>query len=429
MLDCVYLILLVLLSPWLALKAWTSGKYRRGWSAKLLGRHDLPPATTAGPTVWLHGVSVGEIHLLRGLVAALRRRHPDWRLVLSTTTDTGYDEAKKIFADLPVVFWPLDFSWAVRRTFDAIGPDLVVLAESELWPNFLRIARRRGVPVVVVNARMSPRSAGRFLKLGRLVRPLFAGVDVFAAQTDEYAEHYRRLGAPRVVVTGSVKYDGAPADRESPKTRELRRLFGIADDELVWVAGSTQPPEETVVLDIARRLRIKRPTLRLIIVPRQKDRFDEVADLCERSGLPSARRSRLEGPTTAPVIVVDTIGELGAVWGLADVAFVGGSLEGTRGGQNMIEPAAYGAAVTFGRRTWNFKETVRNLLDRDAAIQVDDAVHLERVTDLLLADADLRSRLGAAARAFVRSQQGATERTLDLIDEMIGRGRSASRAA
>ena len=428
MLDCVYLLLLVLLSPWLALKAWTTGKYRRGWAGKLLGRHDLPPAG-AGPTVWLHGVSVGEIHLLRGLVPALRRRHPTWRLVISTTTDTGFDEAKKIFADLPVLFWPFDFSWAVRRTFDAVKPDLVVLAESELWPNFLRTAKRRGVPVVVVNARMSPRSAARFLKLRRLVRPLFAGVDVFAAQTDEYAEHYRRLCAPRVVVTGSVKYDGAPGDRQAPKTRELRRLFGIADDDLVWVAGSTQPPEEAVCLDIFRRLRTRHPTLRLIVVPRQKDRFDEVADLCERSGMPTARRSRLDGPTDAAVIVVDTIGELGSVWGLADIAFVGGSLEGTRGGQNMIEPAAYGAAVTFGRCTWNFKDTVRNLLDRDAAIQVDDAVHLERVTEMLASDADLRARLGAAARAFVRSQQGATERTLDLLDEVMAQRRPAMRAA
>ena len=432
MLDCVYILVLLLLSPWLAYRMW-SGKLRRGWSAKLLGRHELPTATSTAtsnvPTVWLHGVSVGEIHLLRGLVAALRRRHPNWRLVISTTTDTGHDEAKKIFADLPVTLWPFDFSWAVGRTFDAIDPDLVVLAESELWPNFLRIAKRRGVPVVVVNARMSPRSAARFLKLGRLVRPLFAGVDVFAAQTEEYAIHYNQLGAPHVVVTGSVKYDGAPGDRESPKTRELRRLFGIADHDLVWVAGSTQPPEETVCLDIFRRLRTKHPNLRLIVVPRQKDRFDEVAEQCERSGMSFARRSRLETPTEAQVIVVDTIGELGAVWGLADVAFVGGSLEGTRGGQNMIEPAAYGAAVTFGRCTWNFKETVRNLLDRDAAIEVRDATHLESVTAMLLEDADLRARLGEAARAFVRSQQGATERTLDVLDEVLTRRRPASRAA
>ena len=429
MLDCVYVLLLVLLSPWLAFKAWTTGKYRRGWAAKLLGRHDLPASATDGPTVWLHGVSVGEIHLLRGLVPALRHRHPNWRLVVSTTTDTGFDEARKIFADLPVIFWPFDFSWAVRRTFDAVKPDLVVLAESELWPNFLRIAKRRGVPVAVVNARMSPRSAARFLRLGPLVRPLFAGATVFAAQTDEYAEHYRRLIAPRVVVTGSVKYDGAQTDRESPKTRELRRLFGIADDDLVWVAGSTQPPEESVCLDIAKRLREKHPKLRLLVVPRQKDRFDEVAELCERSGLSTARRSRLARPTDAAIVVVDTIGELGAVWGLADVAFVGGSLEGTRGGQNMIEPAAYGAAVTFGRCTWNFKDTVRNLLDRDAAIQVDDAAHLEQVTAMLLEDADLRSRLGAAARAFVRSQQGATERTLDVLDEVMAQRRSTTRAA
>jgi 3-deoxy-D-manno-octulosonic-acid transferase len=257
---------------------------------------------------------------------------------------------------------------------------------------------------------------------------MFASVDVFAAQTDEYAEHYRRLGARRVVVTGSVKYDGAVGDRLAPKTQDLRRLFRIADDELIWVAGSTQTPEEEICLDIHRRAVSRHPKLRLIVVPRQKDRFDEVANLLERSGVRFARRSRIDAPTDAPVILVDTIGELGALWGLADLAFVGGSLDGKRGGQNMIEPAAYGAAVVFGPHTWNFKETVTRLLERSAALQIADAAQLEATVDRLLDDASLRQRLGDAARSFVRSQQGATDRTLELLASLL-RNESASRAA
>jgi 3-deoxy-D-manno-octulosonic-acid transferase len=427
-LDVVYLALLAILSPWLAYKSWATGKYRRGLAAKFFGHIHHPSLPTTGPIVWFHGVSVGEIHLLRQVIAACRKRHPDWRLVISTTTDTGFDEATRIFADLPVIYWPLDFSWAVARALDTVRPDLVVIAESELWPNFLRAARRRRIPVAVINGRMSPRSAARFAKLSWLTRPMFASVDVFAAQTDEYAEHYRCLGARRVVVTGSVKYDGAAGDRLAPKTQELRLLFRIADDALIWVAGSTQTPEEEICLDLYRRALAKHPKLRLILVPRQKDRFDEVANLLERSGVPFARRSRIDAPIDAPVILVDTIGELGAIWGLADLAFVGGSLDGKRGGQNMIEPAAYGAAVVFGPHTWNFKETVKRLLEKSAAIQVADAAELEATVDRLLSDAPLRGRLGNAARSFVRSQQGATERTLDVLAGLL-RSESASRAA
>ncbi len=444
LLNLLYLALLTALSPWLLYKAATTGKYRRGMATKFLGSADHPLLSKSwpGPTVWLHGVSVGEIHLLRHVVAACQKRHPEWRLVVSTTTDTGYDEARKIFADLPVIWWPLDFSWAVNRTLDRVRPDLIVLGESELWPNVLRAAEKRGVPVAVINARMSPRSARRFESLRLLTGGLFARVRLFAAQTDEYAERYRRLGAKQVIATGSIKYDGATSDRANPKTLALANLLNLpkprdgrpwALDEphspLVWVAGSTQTPEEELCLAIFRKARERHPQLRLILVPRQKDRFDEVARLLEKSGQPFVRRSQIQTTTDAPIVLVDTIGELGAIWGLADVAFVGGSLDGQRGGQNMIEPAAYGATVVFGPHTWNFKETVARLLEHRAALEVQDADSLKAAILRLLADPAQRERLGEAARAFVRSQQGATLRTLDALDALLSSTNLRNRAA
>src|SRR5262249_17763413 len=192
LLDALYLLVVLLLSPWRLSKSRTTGKYRRGLLAKLSGScrtpPDAPPVVAAGrtPCAWFHGVSVGEIHLLRQVVAAFRERHPGWLCVVSTTTDTGFDEARKRFPDVPVFFWPLDFSWAVRRALRQVNPGLVVLAEGEIWPNFLLAAHARAVPVAVINGRMSPRSFRRYRLLGGLVRRLFALVDLFVVQTDEY---------------------------------------------------------------------------------------------------------------------------------------------------------------------------------------------------------------------------------------------------
>src|SRR6185436_4160907 len=223
--------------------------------------------------------------------------------------------------------------------------------------------------------------------------------------------------------------DGAVSDRQNPRTMALSRLFNISANPLVWVAGSTQAPEEEICLAIFRKMLPLHPDLRMILVPRQKDRFDDVARLLEQSGLPFVRRSQLLGPTSAPIILVDTIGELAPIWGLADVAFVGGSLDGRRGGQNMIEPAAYGAAVVFGHHTWNFKETVARLLAANAAYQVQDARNLEDKIRQLLADQTLRQKIGVAAREFVRSQQGATQRTLDALVSLLDNRDSSHRAA
>ncbi|MBA4065155.1 MAG: 3-deoxy-D-manno-octulosonic acid transferase [Isosphaera sp.] len=434
--DLVYLLALLLLSPWLLWRAAATGRYRRGLAAKLLGRVAVPDPG-GRPVAWFHAVSVGEVNLLGTLVPAFRRRRPGFAVVVSSTTDTGLAEARRRFPDLPVVPFPFDFSWAVAAALDAVNPSLVVLAESELWPNFLAAAGRRKVPVVVVNARVSPRSFARLRRAGGVARRLlFRHVARFAAQEAEYADRLRALGVPaaKVVVTGSVKYDGASGDRDTPKARALAELLSFSRDAersaCVWLAGSTHAPEESVVLAAFARLRARFPHLRLVLVPRHPDRFEEVARLVERSGLPFVRRSRIGAPLaeTPAVVLLDTVGELGAAWGLADLGFVGGTLDGVRGGQSMIEPAGYGVPCAFGPHVWNFRDAARRLVEVGGAVTVKDAAALEAELARLVADAELRERMGTAARDLVRRQQGATARTLDVIDALLPAA-AVSRAA
>ena len=441
LLDLVYGLLLLVLSPWLVWRAVATGRYRRELAAKLLGRVHV--SNPFGQRVaWFHAVSVGEVNLLGTFVPAFRKRHPDWLVVVSSTTDTGLAEARKRFPDLPVVAWPFDFSWAVAAALDAIRPDLVVLTESELWPNFLHAAEGRGVPVVVMNARMSPRSFRRLSLAAPLARRLlFARVTRFAVQEEEYTNRFRELGVPadRVITTGSIKYDGAASGRDQPRIDALRSLLGLSASPLlplspssvVWLAGSTHEPEESVILDVFAKLRVRFPHLRLILVPRHPDRFEEVARLVEQSGLPFVRRSRItQSLAEMPaILLLDSVGELGAAWGLADVGFTGGSLDGHRGGQSMIEPAGYGVPCVFGPHVWNFKDAARRLVEVGGAMMVQDQAELEEAVANLVADALLRERMGAAAGELVRRQQGATQRTLDVIDEVIGMGTFQRRAA
>lgn len=422
LLNLFYALAIILLSPWLLVRSFRTGRYRQNLRSKLLGHRQII-ANGRRSVIWFHGVSVGEVHLLRQLVRAFRERHPDWQVVISSTTDTGLAEARKHFADLDVIPYPFDFTWAVRRTMQSLGPRLIVLAESELWPNFLRAAENAGVPIVVVNGRMSPRTSRRYARISGLARRLFfRRVTMFGMQSESYANHLRRLGVSpeRIRITGNVKYDGVLLDRDNPKTEDLRRTLGLESSDLVWVAGSTHDPEERIVLSAFGRLRSKFPSLRLVLVPRAPERFDEVAKMIEAAGLPYARRSRWpESGGPWPVILIDTLGELGAAWGLATIGFAGGSLNQKRGGQSMIEPAAFGVPVMFGPHTWNFRDAVAGLLDANGAICVQNELDLERQAERLLSDADLRSRIGAAARAFVIRQQGATARTLDMMDQVI----------
>jgi 3-deoxy-D-manno-octulosonic-acid transferase len=430
LLDLIYLLALVALLPWLVWRSITTGRYRSGLAAKLFGYVHVSNLHKK-PVVWFHAVSVGEVNLLGTLVPAFRERHPDWLIVISATTDTGLVEARRLFADLAVIAWPIDFSWAVATALNAVKPSLIVLTESELWPNFLRAAKRRHVPVVVVNARMSPRSFSRLQRIGGLARRwLFANITRFAVQEQEYADRLRQLGVPltKLVVTGSVKYDGAMKERNTPKTAMLRRLLHNDNQgdhtfhsPIVWLAGSTHAPEESIVLGVFSRLGERFPHLHLVLVPRHPDRFEEVARLVEQSGLSFVRRSRIVEPLSEmpAVILLDTIGELGAAWGLADVGFTGGSLDGKRGGQSMIEPAGYGVPCVFGPHVWNFKDAAKRLVEVGGALMVPDALGLETALAKLIADPELRTRMGMVALELVRRQQGATARTLDVIDKLL----------
>lgn len=433
LLNAVYLALIVVASPWIVWTAWRQGKYREGFAEKLLGR--VPRRDGQRPCVWLHAVSVGEVNLLATLIAEIARRDVDWELVISTTTKAGYDLARRKYTDHTVFYCPLDFTWAVRTALGRVRPDVLVLAELELWPNLIRAAKAFGARVAIINGRLGDNSFRGYRRLRPLVRHVLRQVDLFAAQNEETAERFRLLGAhpATVAATGSLKFDGAQTDRQNPQTRELRELAGIADDDVVLLAGSTQEPEEAYTLDIFRRLSPAHPKLRLVLVPRHPERFAEVASLLEDSGLHFTKRSALSHSSLithhSSILLVDTIGELGAWWGTATIGFVGGSF-GSRGGQNMLEPAAYGVATCFGPNTWNFRDIVAQLLAAEGAVVVQDHLELEQFVRCALSDPAWAQVLGQRARQLVLSQQGATARTVDLLSPLVApRAEGASRHA
>ncbi len=422
-LNLIYFAVLAAFSPILARRAWKTGKYREGWIEKILGR--APTRIGERPCLWFHAVSVGEVLLLRPLIAEFARRRPNWEIVVSTTTTTGLALARKTYPDLVTFYVPLDFSWATRRAVAAVRPTILALVELEVWPNLIRAAKGTGARVAIVNGRLSARSHRGYRRLRSLLRPTFRRFDSVAVQTDEYAERFADLGVPRGVihVTGSVKYDGLETDRANPRTRELRRALGLTSAHLVFVAGSTMEGEEEAAVAAYRQARTRHPGLRLVLVPRHAERFEEVATWLGSIGERVVRRSGAEASAIPgeppPVILLDTIGELGAAWGLADVAFVGGSLIPGRGGQNMMEPAAYGASVLFGPYTSNFRETVEELLDRGGARRVADADDLAHALVADLDDPESASARGEAARAFVLAQHGASSRTFAEIDRLV----------
>ncbi len=432
LLNLLYLALLAICAPLILWAAVRTGKYRHGYREKFLG---LVPRRVGDATcVWFHAVSVGEVNLLATIFRELRTHHPDWEFVVSTTSRAGYELARQKYADHAVFYCPLDFSWAVSRAMRRIRPALLVLAELELWPNLILAAKGQGARVAIINGRLSDHSFPGYRRAQLLVCPLLGRIDLIAAQNDESADRFRALGAPadRVCVTGSLKYDGAETNRCNPRTEALRQLAGFAEDDVVFLAGSTQEPEEQYAIDVFRTLAAEHPRLRLVLVPRHPERFDAVAELLASSQLDWARRSELnrkrdatrddtnsrEPTVRRPILLVDTVGELGAWWGTASIAFVGGSF-GPRGGQNMIEPAAYGAAVSFGPNTGNFRDVVAALLAADAALVVHSPTELEAFVRRSLEEPAWARAFGANAQALVRSQLGATQRTLRLVESLL----------
>ena len=419
--NSVYLLLLMGATPWIVYSAITKGKYREGWLQKLFGL--VPRRNSDAPCVWLHGVSVGEINVLATIIDELQTRFPEFDYVVSSTTKTGFDLATTKFEGQTVFYFPFDFSWAIRNVLRRLRPDVLILGELELWPNLIRIADSSSIDVAVVNARLSENSFQGYKRIKPIISRALRRIELLAVQTDEYAQRFRALGAGHesISVTGSTKFDGAEANRQNSRTRALARLAGITEADRVFLAGSTQDPEEALALQTFRTLMDDHRDLKLILVPRHPERFNSVAQLLRESGLPWSRRSELaEDSNPVRILLVDTIGELGAWWGTAEICYVGGSM-GDRGGQNMIEPAAYGSAVSFGPKTKNFRDVVRMMLDSDSAAVVNNGEELTQFVRRHLTDDVYHDAMCHRAASLVRKNSGALARTVDRLAPLLRR--------
>lgn len=405
------------------------GKYRRGFSERM-GR---VPARIRGATgqrvIWIHAVSVGEVLAVNGLVGLLRKKLPDYRVVVSTTTDTGQDLARKRFGDENVFYFPMDFAFAIRPYFRALRPELVVLAETEFWPNFLRISHGSGARVVVVNGRISDRSWPRYRRFQWALGRVLANIDVFLTQTDEDQKRLESIGADtsRVRVTGNLKFDLNPPS-SPPIVETLRKSLASEGAGPVLVCGSTVEDEEPPLLRAFENLRVSHPRAVMILAPRHPERFETVASLLQEMGISSHRRSRWQRePLAGGVLLVDTIGELAAIYALADVAFVGGSLV-PRGGHNIIEPAQHGVAIVTGNHTENFRDIVALFQSRDA-VRIVGLAELPLVLIQLLENTVERMALGRRAKETILSQMGATSRTLEALQALLAQDGDSRRAS
>jgi 3-deoxy-D-manno-octulosonic-acid transferase len=368
-------------------------------------------------SIWLHAVSLGEMSAAAPLVRALRLKYPQNPLVLTTATPTGRARAKSLFGDaVDVRYLPYDMPGAVARFLDRIRPRLAIIMETELWPNLYAECERRGVALVLASARLSAKSVSRYRRFGGLFRGIFSAISLVAAQTVDDAGRFIAIGAQsaRTHVVGNIKFDIVPG--EEAAGRELRASLG--GSRATWIAGSTHAGEDEQVLAAHQALWAGAPDTLLILAPRHPDRFGVVADLLESRGLRYTRRSEGVAPDGATqVLLVDTVGELGALYAAADVAFVGGSLVPI-GGHNLLEPAALGIPVLTGPYYSNGKDIARLLLARGAALQVNDARELAAAVKRLLADPEQRRRVGAVGREIVGSNRGSVARLLALIEAL-----------
>lgn len=415
---------LLLWSPAVLLRVLRSRYHREGWLERLGWYPEaLRSRLQAVQPVWIHAVSVGEVgaaSILANLWTACR---PTLPLLVSTVTATGREVARRSLPQAAgVVYFPIDLPMIVHRTLAAMRPRLILLTETEIWPNFLHACAASKVPVAIINGRISERSFGRYRLVRPFIRRVLECVDLFCMQTGTDAERILALGASpeRVHVVGNLKFDAVPHADGSCLAEQWRREFQIDAQQPVVVAGSTHAGEEEALLQALIRLRGEFPDLLLILAPRHPERVAQVETVIASRGLAAVRRSSLgQGRGGAKeVILVDTVGELSALYAVGSISFVGGSLI-PRGGHNLLEPALHGRPVVFGPHMENFAEASAYFVEQGAAIQVSDAADLARQLARLLRDPAARKRMGQAAWAALAAHQGAGERTVTLLERFV----------
>jgi 3-deoxy-D-manno-octulosonic-acid transferase len=403
--------------PWWTIQMLRLGKYHSGLGERLgfvpARLNDAHP----GP-IWVHAVSVGEVLAVSQLIKDLQQQHPDRQIFVSTTTATGQALARQRFGANRVIFMPLDFGFAVRRYLNALKPQVIVIAETEFWPNLLHLARKRKTSLAIVNARISDRSFPRYRRFRWFFGRVLSEVDLFLAQTAEDAQRLREIGAPteRVRVSGNLKFDVRPNAQPALITG-LRAAIGKGSP--VIVCGSTAEGEEEPLLLAFKTVQQQFPTAVMILAPRHPERFEKVAALVASQGFALQRRSQWQSPQPirSGLFLLDSVGELAAIYELADIAFVGGSLV-SMGGHNILEPAQYGVAILVGPHTFNFREIV-SLFEQGEAVRVVTPETLGTQLLSLLDHSGERQNMGRAAKELFAKHAGATRRTLDALAPLL----------
>ena len=390
---------------------WRSWGERFGYGPSIAGREQA---------IWIHAVSVGEVQAALPLVRSLLARHPDYPLIVTTTTPTGRARVIQAFGERVLhCYMPYDLPGAIKRFLQRIRPRVAIILETELWPNLFHYCRQRQTSVVLANVRLSARSAAGYARFGALTADMLANVDVVAAQSEDDATRLVRLGAPRekVYVTGSVKFDVRLPASLVEEAQALRRIWGVERD--VWIAASTHEGEDEQVLDALNTVFVALSGCLLVLVPRHPERFSRVASLCRRRGFRIANRSdNPQSLADVDIFIGDTMGELPLFYAASDVAFVGGSLIEI-GGHNMLEPAALGVPVIFGPHVFNFAEIARRLCEGNAAVQVTNSAELGEQVIRYLGDANLRHTVGQNGRDFIERNRGAGDMVVAFVEQVL----------
>ncbi|MHC4487685.1 MAG: 3-deoxy-D-manno-octulosonic acid transferase [Planctomycetota bacterium] len=437
-LDLLYLLAAAAYSPIVIYRVIRYKRYRTGW-AQRFGK--ITRRNPAKKCIWLHAVSVGEINAARTIVKELENKFGDFEIIVSTTTDTGFARANTLFGEnLRVFYFPLDFSWIMRRAFGNIRPAICLLMELEVWPNFVQIAQQLNVPVIIVNGRMSDKSFSGYKKIKPIVKKVFRKISLILVQTDQYAQRFKEIGTPdeKVIVTGSLKYDTAQITDMVEGANALATQLNIGNKRL-WVAGATGNNEEKILLDVYQNLKNQDQfnDLCLAIVPRKPERFNEVAELIKQAGFELIRYSRVKNQAKGKssienrvsaarrpvesidaIILGDTMGDLRKFYSLATIIFVGRSLV-PMGGSDMAEAAALGKCTLFGPYAFNFKQTVDALLADTGTLMIKDKQELLQMMEKCLLEPDFAQKIAQNGREVIRKNQGATVKSIEQIGKFL----------
>ena len=415
--DIFFLIFSIIYLPYLAFKS----KAHEDFSERFGLLPHLKDVGKLRP-LWIHAVSVGEVLAVKDFIGKIKSEFPERKIVLSTTTKTGNDIAKKVLPrDVDKFYFPLDFSFTVKKTLNTINPSSVLILETEIWPNLIIELSKRNIPVAIINGRLSDKSFKGYKKIRFFMKGILERINLFCMQSVEDAERIKKLGAPqeRVKVTGNMKLD----IKTFPEPFDKSEL-GIKEGDELLVAGSTHKGEDEIVLDIYKNLLDKMPNLRLLIAPRHIDKADVIKKIAEEKGFKALLRSSVKKGHTGKkeVIILDTMGELSRIYSLATIVFMGGSLI-KRGGHNLVEPAIFKKPIVFGHYMFNFRDMAKLFLERNAAREVKDENALFDTLKSLFEDSEKRALLGQNARKIIEDSKGAIQKNTNVLASLLGGAR------